>query len=35
MNPGHAIEAMWFIMDLGCGDRPKLIDQAVETTLKP
>ena len=35
MNPGHAIEAMWFIMDLGNRlNRPDLINKAVETTLK-
>ncbi len=35
MNPGHAIEAMWFIMDLGKRlDRTDLIEKAVETTLK-
>ncbi|MFT4224436.1 n-acyl-d-glucosamine 2-epimerase [Dysgonomonas sp.] len=35
MNPGHAIEAMWFIMDLGKRlQRPELISKAVETTLK-
>ncbi len=35
INPGHAIEAMWFIMDLGVRlNRPELIDKAVETTLK-
>ncbi|HOO95111.1 MAG TPA: AGE family epimerase/isomerase [Proteiniphilum sp.] len=35
MNPGHAIEAMWFVMDLGLRlNRPQLIEQAVETTLK-
>ena len=35
MNPGHAIEAMWFIMDLGVRmNRRGLIDKAVETTLK-
>ncbi|MDR1091925.1 MAG: AGE family epimerase/isomerase [Prevotella sp.] len=35
MNPGHAIEAMWFIMDLGKRlRRPGLINKAVETTLK-
>lgn len=35
MNPGHAIEAMWFIMDLGKRmNRPELIGKAVETTLK-
>ena len=35
INPGHAIEAMWFIMDLGVRlNRPGLIEKAVETTLK-
>ena len=35
MNPGHAIEAMWFIMDLGKRtNRPELIIKAMETTLK-
>nr|WP_314561175.1 AGE family epimerase/isomerase [uncultured Capnocytophaga sp.] len=35
LNPGHAIEAMWFIMDLGERlKRPDLIEKAVETTLK-
>lgn len=35
INPGHGIEAMWFIMDLAVRlKRPELIDQAVETTLK-
>ena len=35
INPGHAIEAMWFIMDLGQRlNRPELIKKAVETTLK-
>lgn len=34
VNPGHAIEAMWFIMDLGKRlNRPELIDKAVKTTL--
>lgn len=34
VNPGHAIEAMWFIMDLGERlHRPKLIEKAVKTTL--
>ena len=34
INPGHGIEAMWFIMDLGQRmNRPELIDKAVETTL--
>ncbi len=35
VNPGHGIEAMWFIMDLGVRlQRPGLIEKAVETTLK-
>ena len=35
VNPGHSIEAMWFIMDLGERlNRPQLINQAVETTLR-
>ncbi len=34
VNPGHAIEAMWFMMDLGVRlNRPELIEKAVETTL--
>ena len=35
LNPGHAIEAMWFIMDLGkrLGDQA-LIDKAVDIALK-
>ena len=34
LNPGHAIEAMWFIMDLGKRlNRPALIEKAVQTTL--
>lgn len=34
MNPGHAIEAMWFIMDLGKRlNRPELIEKAKETAL--
>ncbi|MCT4647124.1 MAG: AGE family epimerase/isomerase [Carboxylicivirga sp.] len=34
LNPGHAIEAMWFIMDLGLRlDRPELINKAVDITL--
>jgi len=34
VNPGHAIEAMWFIMDLGERlNRPDLIEKAVKTTL--
>ena len=35
VNPGHGIEAMWFIMDLGVRlNRPELIEKAVEITLK-
>ncbi|EPD99250.1 AGE family epimerase/isomerase [Capnocytophaga sp. oral taxon 336] len=35
LTPGHAIEAMWFIMDLGkCLNRPELIEKAVQTTLR-
>ncbi len=35
INPGHAIESMWFLMDLGERlQRPKLIDDAVKTTVK-
>ncbi|NDV58265.1 AGE family epimerase/isomerase [Bacteroides sp. 519] len=35
VNPGHAIEAMWFIMDLGERlNRPELIEKATATTLK-
>ncbi|MFV0344742.1 MAG: AGE family epimerase/isomerase [Bacteroidales bacterium] len=35
LNPGHAIEAMWFIMDLAVrkGDK-SLIDKAVDITLR-
>ena len=34
INPGHAIEAMWFIMDLGERiNRNELIEEAVKTTL--
>lgn len=34
VNPGHAIEAMWFIMDLGVRlNRPELIEKAVKITL--
>lgn len=34
MNPGHAIEAMWFIMDLGKRlGRPDLIQRAKDTAL--
>lgn len=35
INPGHSIEAMWFIMDLGVRlNRPELIIQANEIALK-
>ena len=35
LNPGHAIEAMWFVMDLGRRlNRPDLIQKAVEVTLQ-
>lgn len=35
INPGHGLEAMWFVMDLGVRlNKPQLIEQAVETTLK-
>lgn len=35
LNPGHAIEAMWFIMDLGKRlGRRDLIEKAVEITLR-
>ena len=35
VNPGHAIEAMWFIMDLGTRlNDVSLIDKAVAITLK-
>jgi len=34
VNPGHGIEAMWFIMDLAVRqNKPELIRQAVEITL--
>jgi N-acylglucosamine 2-epimerase len=34
LNPGHAIEAMWFIMDLGKRlNRPELIEKAVQIAL--
>ncbi len=35
INPGHGIEAMWFMMDIAIrrGDR-KLLDEAVETVLR-
>ncbi len=35
LNPGHAIEAMWFIMDLGVRlGRKELIDKAVKIALQ-
>jgi len=35
LNPGHAIEAMWFIMDLGVRlNRPELISQANDIAIK-
>ena len=35
MNPGHSLEAMWFIMDLGKRlNRPELIKKAKDTALK-
>ena len=35
LNPGHAIEAMWFVMDLGKRlHRPELIRQAVDICLQ-
>ncbi|MCF3108683.1 AGE family epimerase/isomerase [Niabella sp. CC-SYL272] len=35
VNPGHAIEAMWFIMDLGERlGRPELIAKAVDITIR-
>lgn len=35
VNPGHGLEAMWFIMDISVRlNRKDLIDKAVETTLK-
>ncbi|MCU7694763.1 AGE family epimerase/isomerase [Haoranjiania flava] len=34
VNPGHAIEAMWFIMDIGVRlNRKDLVKKAVQTTL--
>ena len=34
LNPGHAIESTWFIMDLGKRlNRPDLIEKAVEISL--
>jgi N-acylglucosamine 2-epimerase len=35
LNPGHAIEAMWFIMDLGARlNRPDLIERAVKIAVQ-
>jgi N-acylglucosamine 2-epimerase len=35
LNPGHAIEAMWFIMDLGVRlKRPELIEKAAAIAVK-
>ncbi len=35
MNPGHALEAMWFIMDLGVRlGRRELVDKAVRIALR-
>jgi N-acylglucosamine 2-epimerase len=35
MNPGHAIEAMWFIMDLSVRlNRPELAEKAVDIALR-
>lgn len=35
VNPGHAIEAMWFIMDLGVRlKRPELVEKAKDIALK-
>jgi N-acylglucosamine 2-epimerase len=35
LNPGHAIEAMWFIMDLSVRlNRPELAEQAVKILLR-
>jgi N-acylglucosamine 2-epimerase len=35
LNPGHAIEAMWFIMDLSVRmNRPELADEAVKIALR-
>jgi len=35
LNPGHAIEAMWFIMDLSVRlNRPELAEKAVEIMLR-
>ena len=35
LNPGHALEAMWFVMELGQRlERPELIEKAVDISLK-
>jgi N-acylglucosamine 2-epimerase len=35
LNPGHAIEAMWFIMDLGVRlNRPELIEKAAKIAIQ-
>jgi N-acylglucosamine 2-epimerase len=35
LNPGHAIEAMWFIMDLGVRlHKPEIVTQALDIALK-
>ena len=35
INPGHAIEAMWFIMDLGVRlNRPELIEKATKIAIQ-
>ena len=35
VNPGHAIEAMWFIMDLGVRlNRPELVERAKDIALR-
>ncbi len=35
VNPGHALEAMWFLMDVGERlNRPEIIEKAVEIALK-
>ncbi len=35
VNPGHAIEAMWFIMDLGVRlNRPELVKKAVKISVQ-
>ncbi|MFN8240385.1 MAG: AGE family epimerase/isomerase [Bacteroidales bacterium] len=35
INPGHSIEAMWFVMDLGVRlNRPDIVAKAVDITIK-